>query len=333
MPMDPKVWTPPSRVPRTGLWGASGSLDTAEVFDVGGRGPEDVLVDDHGRVLTGLDDGRIVRLDPSSGEVVTIADTGGRPLGLEWLPDGGLLACDAELGLVRIRLQDGVVGPLAVRGRGPDVALANNAAVEADGAIWFTDSSQNHPLEDYTLDLLEHSRTGRLLRRDPDGTLDEVVVGLTFANGVALSPDGDAVLVAATGDYALHRVEVGGQRAGEVTTLHHALPGFPDNLSTADDGIVWLAIPAPRDPLVDLLHPRAPWLRRMVGALPDVLQPSPRKSAMVVGLRADGTVVHNLQGDGTRYSFVTGVRAHGDWLWLGSQSPRTTTIARVPRPT
>ena len=328
--VDPLVWDPPSRTPRTGAWGPSGSLDDPEVIPVPGRGPEDVLVDDDGTVLTGLDDGRIVRVDPEARTSTVVADTGGRPLGLEWLPDGDLLACDAQRGLLRVRVGDGDVAVLDCRGRGPDVALANNAAVEPDGTIWFSDSSQVHDLASYELDLLAHTRSGRLLRRDVDGTVDEVLVGLTFANGVALA--GDAVLVAATGDYALHRVELGGEQGGHATTLYESLPGFPDNLSTADDGLVWLAIPAPRNPMLDVLHPRRPGLRRALAALPDTLMPSAKRSAMVVAMRRDGTLVHNLQGDGRAYRFVTGVRTHGDWLYLGSQSHGASAIARVPRP-
>ena len=33
---------------------------------------------------------------------------------------------------------------------------------------------------------------------------------------------------------------------------------------------------------------------------------------------ATGSVVHDLQGPGDRYSFVTGVREHGGRLYLGS---------------
>ena len=56
-----------------------------------GDGPEDVIFDDRGRVLTGLrNEGRIVRVDPDSGAVEEIAQVGGMPLGLDWLPDGRL---------------------------------------------------------------------------------------------------------------------------------------------------------------------------------------------------------------------------------------------------
>jgi strictosidine synthase len=50
----------------------------------------------------------------------------------------------------------------------------------------------------------------------------------------------------------------------------------------------------------------------------------------VLGLDADGRVVHNLQDDGARYHYVTGVREHDGWLYLGSLVE--TAVARVRLP-
>ena len=46
-----------------------------------GRGPEDVLVCADGSVLTGLEDGRILRLSPDLSTMAEIGNTDGRPLG------------------------------------------------------------------------------------------------------------------------------------------------------------------------------------------------------------------------------------------------------------
>src|SRR5690606_6943 len=53
-----------------------------------GFGPEDVVIDEQGRILCGVKDGRILRIDPERHLEETIGDTGGRPLGLELLADG-----------------------------------------------------------------------------------------------------------------------------------------------------------------------------------------------------------------------------------------------------
>lgn len=69
-------------------------------------------------------DGSVWRFD-RSGVATHVTSTGGRPLGVESLPDGRVLA-DSVAGL-----------PLKV---------CNNAAVDNDGVVWFTDSSQRFPL-------------------------------------------------------------------------------------------------------------------------------------------------------------------------------------------
>jgi hypothetical protein len=51
-----------------------------------GRGPEDVALLDDGHPVTGTDDGRDLRIALGPGTVDEVADTGGRPLGLEALP-------------------------------------------------------------------------------------------------------------------------------------------------------------------------------------------------------------------------------------------------------
>ena len=59
--------------------------DPAAFVGIGGRGPEDVIADERGRVLTGVEDGRVLRVDglaePGRARVETLAETGGRPLG------------------------------------------------------------------------------------------------------------------------------------------------------------------------------------------------------------------------------------------------------------
>ena len=56
------------------------------------------------------------------------------------------------------------------------------------------------------LDLMEHTRNGRLLVYDPEtGRATTLLDGLSFANGVAVSPDQSFVLVNETGEYRVIR--------------------------------------------------------------------------------------------------------------------------------
>ncbi|MBV1854455.1 SMP-30/gluconolactonase/LRE family protein [Catellatospora sp. NEAU-YM18] len=284
-----------------------------------GTGPEDVAVAPDGTVYTGLADGRILRLRDDA--VTVVADTGGRPLGIETASDGTLVVCDATRGLLRVRPDDGAIEevvPVGTPVDGVPLRVCNNAALAADGTIWFSDSSSRFDLEHWKADLFEHSGTGRLLRRDPDGTVTAVLTGLYFANGVALAADGSFVAVAETGAYRLTRHWLTGTHAGRSDLLVDNLPGFPDNIARGSDGLIWIAMGSPRNRALDLLSPRPPVLRRLVWALPDALLPQPADTVWVQAVDDLGRTVHDLQTTTPGFSMVTGVREHSGTVWLGS---------------
>jgi hypothetical protein len=184
-----------------------------------------------------------------------------------------------------------------------------------DGTIYVTSSSRRFDFDHWMGDILEQSGTGRLLRLRPDGTLETLLDGLYFANGVALTLDESAVVVAETGRYRLTRLNLAD---GRTDTPAGNLPGSPDNMSLAPDGTFWVAMVIARDPRLDLLLRLPPVFRKALWALPERLQPRPRRTAWIIALDADGHIVRDLQRPGTDFGMVTGVVQHGNRLYLGS---------------
>ena len=111
------------------------------IVPVPGQGAEDVLIGADGTAYTGTADGSVFAVSPDGNRIRRVGATGGRPLGLEWLPDGRLLICDAKAGLLTMTLDDGRVDVLADAVDGARMRFCNNAAVLDDGTSWFTDSS------------------------------------------------------------------------------------------------------------------------------------------------------------------------------------------------
>ncbi|GIG88704.1 SMP-30/gluconolactonase/LRE family protein [Plantactinospora endophytica] len=319
--IDPVVWRPPQAPARSRQGHGADPMPPVLRHAVPGPGPEDVAIDSAGRPYTGLADGRLVRLSADGTHPQVVAETGGRPLGIEVDRDDHLVVCDAVRGLLRVEPDASRVRTLVAAGTpvgSAPLRLCNNAAVGADGSIWFSDSSQRFELPYWKADLLEHSGTGRLLRWHPDGHTEEVLTGLQFANGVALAADESYVVVAETGAYRLTRVWRSGPRTGEVDRLAENLPAFPDNLARDDAGLLWIAMGSPRNALLDRVSPWHPAVRRAVWALPDLLQPKPANTAWVQAVDADGQVRYDFQATVPGFSMVTGVRRHGDTVWLGS---------------
>jgi sugar lactone lactonase YvrE len=298
---------------------------------LGAIGPEDVALDTEGNVYTGVQDGRILRLAPD-GEIRVVADTGGRPLGIEIDPGGDLIVCDAYRGLLRVDPVAGQVTVLVDQVDGDRLLLCDNAAVATDGSVYFSDSSRRFTLAHWRADLLEHSGTGRLLRLDPTGHVEVLLSGLQFANGVALAADESFVAVAETGAYRISRLWLSGPRTGEHDILIDNLPGFPDNISTGTGGRLWIAFPTARNPILDWAHARGPWVRRAIWALPERLQPPPQRTTWVMAVDADGHPVEDLQGQ-HGYHMVTGVREHAGTLYLGSLTDSAIAAVPLPAPT
>ncbi|MEU9098644.1 SMP-30/gluconolactonase/LRE family protein [Streptomyces sp. NPDC048361] len=303
----------------------SAPLPSPSRIALGGAGPEDVVFDGSGRVLTGVSDGRVLRITfPAPGRPAGVEEVGhtrGRPLGLEVLPDGRLLVCDAERGLLRIDPGDprrSAVEVLADSVAGAPLRFCSNAVAASDGTVYFTVSSRRHGLDDWLSDIVEHEPSGLLVGLAPGGEPQVLLDGLQFANGVALSADESFVVVAETGAWRLTRLWLGGPDAGRRDTLADTLPGFPDNVSRSPGGGFWVALAGPRTPPLEWLHRAAPGVRRTVAAAARCLPSPPASGARAIEVDEHGRIVRQLRGTGRRFRMTTSVAEREGRLVMGS---------------
>jgi sugar lactone lactonase YvrE len=327
--LSPRRWSPPAAPPDGGCTDVTAALVPLRRLPTGGTGAEDVAFDAGGRVVTGTDDGRILRLDPGTGEVTVVGNTGGRPLGVQPCADGSVLVCDHDRGLLRVQ-PDGAVDVLVAEVDGEPLTFASNVVQGPDGTIWFTTSTSRWDVDDHLGDVFEHSCTGRLIRRDPDGTVATVIAGLKFANGVVLAPDSSHLLVAETTGYRIWRHWLTGSRAGTAELVVENLPGFPDNMSLGSDGLLWVAIAAPRDPLLDRLLPLPGALRTLAWNLPAAAKPAAVPIAWVMGFSLDGRPVHDLRLSDGSYGLVTAVAERDGTLVISSLHEGDVMVVQTP---
>jgi sugar lactone lactonase YvrE len=327
-PIDPVAWVPPPAPALEGPYEVNDRLRAAERLGRGvGVGPEDVAVDAEGRIYGGFEGGWIVRLAPDGTRPEVFASTDGRPAGLRFDAAGNLLVCDCDRGLLSID-PAGQVRVLSNEAGGVPFRLTDDLDVAADGTVYFTDASSKFPVSEYVLDFLEHRPNGRLLAYDPaTGETRLVLDGLYFANGVAVSPDQSFVLVVESSTYSVRRHWLSGAKQGTSETFVENLPGIPDGILSNGRDVFWLALASPRDATLDGLLP-SPFMRRVVSRLPPALRPGPTSYGFVLGLDANGRVVHNLQDPtGEGYSNVTNAVEWNGSLYLGSLSENA--IGRV----
>ncbi|MBC7184983.1 MAG: SMP-30/gluconolactonase/LRE family protein [Marinobacter sp.] len=317
-PIDSKAWQPPAPPPLTGLLAPNERLRLADLLARGQvYGPEDTTIGPDGVLYTGTQDGYIVRVFPD-GRVENWLSTGGRPLGMVFDRQGNLIVADAWKGLLSIS-PDGEISVLAREAQGTPFRFTDDVDIADDGRIYFSDASSRFSQPDYVLDLLEMRPHGRLLRYSRKTGKAEVLLGnLHFANGVAVSPEGDYVLVNETWKYRILRYWIRGPKAGQAEVFADNLPGFPDNLAVDDKGRYWVAFPTLRNPKVDAMH-RNPWLKDLVAKLPDSLKPAPQEYGLVVAFDRNGEVITSLHDTrGTHLQEITSVNPHGDYLYFGS---------------
>lgn len=316
VPISPVRWTPPDAPERVGMYAPNDLLADITRLEVG-RGPESVAIDGAGRVVCGLEDGRIVRASIGDGSVESIVELDGRPLGMAFDEMGDLIVCDLSGRLVAVS-PNGSLREIVRAVDGEPLGLVNDLDLAADGTIYVSESSTE--TTDTLLDLLEHRAHGRLLAVSPDrGSVDVLLDGLYYANGVALSPDGSFVLVVETTAYRVRRLWLDGSQRGDDDVFIDNLPGFPDGISCDENGIFWLALVNPRNGFIDWALER-PWIRRVAARLPlDWFADAAPRVGFVLGLDGDGNVGYALQDPtGERFAGISSVFRFGDDLYLGS---------------
>jgi SMP-30/Gluconolactonase/LRE-like region len=297
------------------------SLLAYALIPLPGEGPEDVVVGPDGVIYTGLRDGRVLAVAPEDGVVREVANTGGRPLGLEATADGRLFICDSPKGLLELNLKTGALKTLVTHDRAERLIFCSNVVAAPDGDLFFTVSTMRYDIHDWKKDIVENVPTGRVYRRAADGALTRVMDGLRFANGLVRTRDGKSLIVAETAGRRLLRLSLAGDSAGRSEVIAE-LPGFPDNLGAGDDGIVWVALASEPNPALESLHKLPLFLRRLAARLPESVLPKPSRVAWIAAYDERGARVHDFKWTDGGYAMVTGVCRVGRRVWCAGLQER-----------
>ena len=119
----------------------------------------------------------------------------GEPHGLLLSGKEGILIADYSKGLLRLDLQTRETSNVCSQYDGAPFKGLSDLAGDGEGSVWFTDparTSLSNPV-------------GRVFRLSQDGSLQCVLDNIPYPNGIAISPDGVFVYVAATRANAVWR--------------------------------------------------------------------------------------------------------------------------------
>ena len=317
VPFDPVVGPTRGANPAgTGVFVKNNRLADARLLKTG-EGPEGIALDGQGRIYTGLTNGDILRGN-SDGQFDVIANTGGRPLGLECDASGNLIIADAFKGLLSLT-PDGTINVLATHFDGARMMFVDDLAIADDGKIYFSDASRRYEYGHDIAEVFELRPTGRLIVFDPKtGDMELLLDNLYFANGVAVSPDGDFVVVNETHNNRIMSYWLAGPKRGTADVFADNLPAFLDNITLAPDGGYWVAGVAPRTDELDALSTR-PFLRKVLWRVMTLGIVNPvNLHSYAIKLNERGVPVRSLEDDSQHIFMMTSVIEENGQLYLGS---------------
>ena len=198
------------------------------VMTRGLTGPEAVAWDPRGYLYAGGQDGRLHRLDIESGELVTVADLGGRLLGVLVGSAGAVLVCNQDLGCVQ--LIDPLAGRVSVVTAGTTempMTTPNSLAAAPDGTLYVSDSGTWGTADGRLYSW--HPETGtRLLRSS----------SRLYPNGVAIDREGRYLYLVESELPGVVRYELSGFASDEDTreVFWRASPeSIPDGVTVCAD--------------------------------------------------------------------------------------------------
>ncbi|XP_027098882.1 protein STRICTOSIDINE SYNTHASE-LIKE 10-like [Coffea arabica] len=198
------------------------------------------------------------------------------------------------MGLLAIAPNGRLARPLAKQAGGIPFRFTNDVVVDQySGIVYFTDTSTRFPRSAFAYVISSGDNTGRLLKYDP--SIHQVTVlldHLMFPNGVALSQNGDFLLVTETTSSRVLRYWLEPSRASKVDVFTQ-LPGRPDNFKRNQQGEFWVATDS-RDGIFNPL-------------------------GMIIKLSPESDILKiKGAGNGMTWGFSSDVNEHNGNLWIGS---------------
>jgi sugar lactone lactonase YvrE len=213
------------------------SINRATVFADGLDHPECLAVHPDGSIYAGGEAGQIYRVGSDGKRVEEIASTGGFILGVAISPDAKWLAvCDLKKKCVwRLDLRSRTLSEFASGADGQRFQIPNHLVFARDGTLYVTDSGAFRQV------------SGKIFRFASDGRGEIWHAGpFNFANGIALSPAGDAIFVVCTWVPGVERIAINADGSAGKRSVYVRIPKvLPDGLTFDRRGNLYITCYTP----------------------------------------------------------------------------------------
>jgi sugar lactone lactonase YvrE len=242
---------------------------------------------------------QVFRFRGGDGEDLKVfAEFDGPVGGMNFCPDGRLMVCVAGKGVAFINEYGALAGAVDVAEERP-IRCALSAVAGPDGFVYIAEGTVCHEPIGWYVDLMERRQAGRLIRCNPHTFETEVLLtGLSYPCGVAISRDGEWLLVSESWKHMLSRFPLDNIQENCREVVIPNLPGYPGRICHSSDGGYWMCIFAMRTYLVDFVLTEekyrremmrridpAYWIRPALRSGEDFLEPLQAAHAITLGIK------------------------------------------------
>lgn len=173
--------------------------------------------------------------------------------------------------------------------------------------------------------ILSRDKTGMLMKYEPQSEQVSVLLkNLSYANGVALSKDGEYILIIETTTCRVLRYWLETPKTGTLEVFAD-LPGFPDNIKRSPRGGFWVGIYSRREKIIQWIL-SYPWIGKVLLRLPldipkaySYLAKLKRSNGMAIRLSEQGDILEIVnEKNGSIGRSISEVEERDGILWVGS---------------
>lgn len=176
-----------------------------------------------------------------NGDIEVVARVATQPSGLGWLPNGDMLIVSMTDRKLLRRTSAGALHLHADMSEHID-RRANDMVVDTNGRAYIGNFG-------FDFDAGEAPKATVLLRVDPDGAVSVAAEGVSFPNGMVITPDGKTLIVAETFGRQLTAFDIAEDGSLSNRRVWAELPegAVPDGICLDLAGGIWAASPTTKD--------------------------------------------------------------------------------------
>lgn len=177
--------------------------------------------------------GEIIAVNAHGGSEVMLTVSAVLPYSIDWLPDGRLLVVSGREGLLLRQDADGSLvthADLRCLSKSP----WNEIVVDGRGNIYVNGGGPAPAAG-------QHFGPGTIVLVTPDGAIRQVADTIAFANGMALTPDNETLIIAESHASRLTAFDIAADGSLSNRRIWAELDGYPDGICLDADGAVWYA--------------------------------------------------------------------------------------------